>query len=187
MVRDGRDGRNERPTRGVEGADCGRWVTRRRLLGLATAGVATLAGCGGTSAQNRETDDDTETDEDTATAGDDTASLGYVRVVNRHEAAHTLHVLVERGDDVTLWSSYDLGAATDAASVARVDGPWTEEQADYTVHFRVDDQTEWRTFSTAATELDCYGLEARVSADGGLGVWVEHSPDECRASTSTET
>jgi hypothetical protein len=165
-------------------------LSRRGFLSLSAVGIAGLAGCGGTSARNESGDGEKSGDGDVVgdgdrnnSTGDDTASLGYVRLLNRHEEAHTLHVLVERGGDIVFWSSYDLGAGPNTTTQP-VEGPWQNEPAPYTVHFRVDEREQWRTFSTAKTELPCYGLEARVNAEGGLGVWVEHEPDECR---TTET
>jgi hypothetical protein len=149
-------------------------LSRRRLLSLSAAGVAALAGCGGTNARNASN----------AGGSDGAATLGYVRVTNRHDEAHTMHVLVERDGEVVFWSSYVLDAGSDSATSTYVEGPWTDEQANYTVHFRIDERSEWRTFSTARTDLPCYGLEGRVSADGELGVWVEHTPDECRSTTT---
>jgi hypothetical protein len=149
-------------------------LSRRRLLAASSAGIAALAGCGGVNAQNERSEG--------------TASLGYVRVVNRHDADHTVHVLVERGGEVVFWSSYDLSAAGDDASAVAVEGPWTDAAAEaaYEVRFRVDDRTEWKTFSTAESDLDCYGLEARVNDDAGLGLWVEHEPDVCGTETAAE-
>lgn len=148
-------------------------MSRRRLLAAAAAAVAALAGCGGRNAQNER--------------NGGTASLGYVRAVNRHEAAHTMHVLVERDGEVVSWSSYDL-AADGEASTAAVDGPWTEAAAEeeYTVYFRVDDRDEWETFGAGARDRDCYGLEARVNADGSLGLWLEQRPDACGEPTPSE-
>jgi hypothetical protein len=149
-------------------------LSRRRLLAASAAGIATFAGCGGVNAQNDRPEG--------------TASLGYVRVVNRHDADHTVHVLVERGDEVAFWSSYDLSAAGDNAAAVAVEGPWADDAAEaaYEVYFRVDDRSEWKTFSTAESDLDCYGLEARVNDDAGLGLWVEHEPDVCGTGTPAE-
>ncbi|QIB75932.1 hypothetical protein GL213_02415 [Halogeometricum borinquense] len=149
-------------------------LSRRRLLAASTAGVAALAGCGGTNAQNSDSND--------------AASLGYVRVVNRDDTAHTAHVLVERDDEVVFWSSYDLPAVGDDTPTVTVEGPWADAStpAAYEVYFRIDEQNDWKTFSTADSDLDCYGLEARVNDDAGLGLWVEHQPDECGTPTATE-
>ncbi|SFR50028.1 hypothetical protein [Halogeometricum limi] len=150
-------------------------LSRRRFLGASVAGIAALAGCGGVNAQNDRPDD--------------TASLGYVRLLNRHEEAHVVHVLVERGDEVVFWSSYDLPGAAGELTTTNVDGPWVDETGEgaYRVYFRVDDRQEWKTFSTAESDLDCYGLEARVNDGAGLGLWVEHQPDVCTEATTTET
>lgn len=147
-------------------------LSRRRLLAGVAAGVTALAGCGGTNAQNRQ--------------ANGAANLGYVRVTNRHDAAHTVHVLVERDDEVVFWSSYDLPAADDGASPTPVEGPWTEAvDAAYTMHFRVDERDEWKTFRTDGTDADCYGLEARVEG-GELGLWTEQQLNVCEESTATE-
>ncbi|MFC6823950.1 hypothetical protein [Halopelagius fulvigenes] len=173
-------------------------LSRRNLLSLSAVGAAALAGCGGTNARNDDrtatgeptddggTADGTATETETATAAaDDRTSLGYVRVVNRHGEAHTMHVLVERGGEVAFWSSYRLGTGSNEA-MKRVEGPWTDGRGNYTVHFRIDEREEWRTFDTGKTDFPCYGLEGRIDADGGLGVWVEDTPDACVTTTARE-
>lgn len=167
-----------------------RMLSRRHLLSLSAVGAAGLAGCGGTNARNADenaTDDRStggSTEASTSGGTGNTASLGYVRVSNRHDATHTMHVLVERDGEVVFWSSYELGTESNRATKS-VDGPWTTDQANYTVHFRTDEREEWRTFSTAKTDLSCYGLEGKVDADGKLGIWVEYTPDSCETTTTT--
>lgn len=173
-----------------------RTLSRRNLLSLSAAGVAALAGCGGTNARNDDrttTADSTAdgrtadgTESETATTGsDDRTSLGYVRVVNHHAEAHTMHVLVERDGEVAFWSSYRLGTGSNE-SMRQVDGPWTDGRGSYTVHFRIDEREAWRTFDTGKTDFPCYGLEGRIDADGELGVWVEDTPDACVTTTTEE-
>ncbi|RDI72082.1 hypothetical protein [Halopelagius longus] len=173
-----------------------RTLSRRSLLSLSAAGAAALAGCGGTNARN---DDQTATGEPTddgqttgasetetaTTESDDRTSLGYVRVVNHHAESHTMHVLVERDGDVAFWSSYRLGTDSNE-TMKQVDGPWTDGRGTYTVHFRIDEREEWRTFDTGKTDFPCYGLEGRIGADGKLGVWVEDTPDACTTTATQE-
>lgn len=173
-----------------------RTLSRRHLLSLSAAGVAGLAGCGGTSARNDdqntsedgdaepETDPEAET-ETTPARTDEETSLGYVRVVNLHGEAHTMHVLVERRGEVVFWSSYRLGTESDETT-RHVKGPWTDDTESYTVHFRIDEREEWRTFDTGKTDFPCYGLEGRIGTNGELGVWVEDTPDACETTSTTE-
>ncbi|SFG63112.1 hypothetical protein SAMN04488063_2653 [Halopelagius inordinatus] len=171
-----------------------RTLSRRRLLSISAVGAAGLAGCGGTNARNdddggedgggEESETDSERDSTSARTDEET-SLGYVRVVNLHDQAHTMHVLVERRGEVAFWSSYRLGTDSDGTT-RRVDGPWTENAESYTVHFRIDEREEWRTFATEKTDFPCYGLEGRIGADGQLGVWVEDTPGACETTTAED-
>lgn len=167
-----------------------RTLSRRRLLSISAVGAAGLAGCGGTNARNDENgggeDSTTDSEGDSAsTRTDEETSLGYVRVVNLHDETHTVHVLVERRGEVAFWSSYRLGTDSDGTT-RLVDGPWTEDAESYTVHFRIDEREEWRTFATEKTDFPCYGLEGRIGADGELGVWVEDTPDACGTPTTDD-
>lgn len=168
-----------------------RTLSRRRLLSLSAVGAAGLAGCGGTSARNDDektsgdgAGDEPESEPTPAGTGEGT-SLGYVRVVNLHGETHTMHVLVERRGEVAFWSSYRLGTESDQTTKL-VEGPWTDDTESYTVHFRIDEREEWRTFDTGKTDFPCYGLEGRIDSDGGLGVWVEDTPDACETTTGRE-
>ena len=145
-------------------------LSRRRLLAATASAAATaaMAGCGGTNARNNRAAAET--------------SLGYVRVVNEQTVDHTIHVLVERDEEVVFWSSYDLSAADDDPSPLPVEGPWTDGGG-YKLYFRLDEDDEWATFETG--DADCYGLEVRVG-DDGLGLWTEQRPDVCEESTTTE-
>lgn len=58
---------------------------------------------------------------------------------------------------------------------------WADEAGDFVVSVRVDDSDEWETFDVSGREGDCYGVEARVTDDGGQGVWYEEDPDSCTA------
>lgn len=140
-------------------------VSRRRLLGgLGAAGVAALAGC-------------------STASGSSTSRLAYVRVANWHESAHTVHVLVERDGDLVHWSSHDLAARDGDITTQPIDQTWADEQAEFVVRVRVDDQRQWKVFDLAGREGDCYGVEARVNEQGDIGVWYEQAPQQCRTST----
>jgi hypothetical protein len=144
-------------------------VSRRRLLaGLGTAGVAALAGC-------------------STAAGSSTSRLAYVRVANWHGQAHTVHVLVERDGDLVHWSSHELAARAGDITTQPIEQTWADEQAEFVVRVRVDDQRQWKVFDLAGREGDCYGVEARVNDQGGIGVWYEQSPRQCRTSTPQST
>ena len=139
-------------------------VSRRRLLaGLGTLGVGALAGCS------------------TAT-GQSTSRLAYVRVANWHTAAHTVHVLVERDGSLVHWSSHDLPGRDSEITTRPLDQTWVDEQSEFVVRVRIDDQNTWKVFDLAGREGDCYGVEARVDEQGSVGVWYEQSPAQCRTS-----
>jgi hypothetical protein len=140
-------------------------VSRRRLLaGVGAASVAALAGC-------------------STAAGSSTSRLAYVRVANWHRADHTVHVLVERDGDLVHWSSHDLAARDGEITTQPLDQTWADEQAEFVVRVRLDDQRRWKVFDLAGREGDCYGVEARVNEQGRIGVWYEQAPQQCRTST----
>ena len=140
-------------------------VSRRRLLaGLGTVGVGALAGC-------------------STAAGSSTSRLAYVRVANWHADAHTVHVLVERDEELVHWSSHDLAARDGDITTQPIAQTWADEQSEFVVRVRVDDQTTWKVFDLTGREGDCYGVEARVNEQGSIGVWYEQSPQECREAT----
>jgi hypothetical protein len=144
-------------------------VSRRRLLaGLGTVGVAALAGC-------------------STAAGSSTSRLAYVRVANWHDSEHTVHVLVERDGDLVHWSSHGLAARDGDITTRPIDQTWADEQSEFVVRVRLDDQRQWKVFDLTGREGDCYGVEARVNEQGGIGVWYEQAPRECRTSTSQPT
>jgi hypothetical protein len=144
-------------------------VSRRRLLaGLGTLGVGALAGC-------------------STAAGSSTSRLAYVRVANWHPDAHTVHVLVERDGELVHWSSHDLPGRENEIPTRPITRTWADEQSEFVVRVRVDDQRTWKVFDLAGREGDCYGVEARVNEQGSVGVWYEQSPQQCRTTTRRPT
>jgi hypothetical protein len=151
--------------------------TRRALLAAAgTAAAGALAGCSG-----GETDAETPEDGDGGDGGG--ARLAYLRAANRDDAAHTVHVLVQRGGDPVHWSSHDLSADGDGTT-ASVSTDWEGSESPV-VHVRLDGESSWSTFDLGERAESCYGVEARVDAGGDLSVWYEVTPDGCETGTAT--
>lgn len=153
--------------------------TRRALLAAAgTAAAGGLAGCSGSESAAAEPEGGGD--------GDDGGTrLAYLRAANNDDAAHTVHVLVQRGGDPVHWSSHDLSADDDGAT-ASVATDWAEgERGSPVVHVRLDDESSWSTFDLGERAESCYGVEARVGAGGDLSVWYEVTPDGCEAGTAT--
>ncbi|MFB6193720.1 MAG: hypothetical protein ABEI75_01525 [Halobaculum sp.] len=143
--------------------------TRRGVLtAVGVGGVGALAGCVGGSGAG------------TATPSSD-AVLAYVRVANYDDASHTVHVLVERADEIVHWSSHDLPAGDGEPVTRRLSGPWGES-GPYTIHTRLGETGDRRTFPVDPGETDCYGVETRVTSDGTQSLWFEQSPPGCTAS-----
>jgi hypothetical protein len=152
-------------------------VSRRRVVGGAAAvGLGLLGGCLGDDAEGRNQLND----------GDSGAGsrLAYVRVANWDAASHTFHVLVERDGEIVHWSSHELAGKDDDIPTETVDTSWADEAGSFVISVRVDDSGAWKTFDVAGRDGDCYGIEARVTEDGGQGLWYERDPDTCGGSTT---
>lgn len=150
--------------------------TRRALLAAAgTAAAGALAGCsGGESAASEPEDGDD---------GGGGARIAYLRAANNDDAAHTVHVLVQRNGGPVHWTSHDLSAEGDGTT-ASVSTDWAGSGSPV-VHVRLDGESSWSTFDLGERAESCYGVEARVGAGGDLSVWYEVTPDGCEAGTST--
>lgn len=148
-------------------------VSRRRVVaGGAAVGLGLLAGCLG---------GDGEGGNQLEGGGTGESRLAYVRVANWDAVSHTFHVLVERDGDIVHWSSHELSGRDTEIPTEAVDTSWADEAGDFVISVRVDDSEEWKTFDVAGREGDCYGVEARVTDDGGQGLWYEEDPDSCTA------
>lgn len=147
-------------------------MSERTRRAVVSAGALALAGClGGTSGEPGT--------EQTASG----AVLAYVRVANYDDTAHTVHVLVERGDEIVHWSSHELAASEGSPVTKRLDGPWGEPGA-YTIHTRLDGADEKRSFDVEPGGADCYGVETRVESDATTSLWFQRSPSSCSGSTA---
>ncbi|PSQ04679.1 hypothetical protein BRC97_10650 [Halobacteriales archaeon QS_6_71_20] len=144
-------------------------ATRRAVLaGAGAAAAGGLAGCSSAGADGNG---------DAAGSGDD-ARLAYIRLVNRHESAHTVHLLVHRGGEPVHWSSHGLDGGTDAVTVDR---SWTDEPGAFSLFVRLDDAAEWSEFAVGDGSVDCYGVETRIREDGRTEALFSKEPDECAA------
>lgn len=139
--------------------------TRRAVLTVGAAGLVGLSGCA------------SQSEAGTATAATE-AVLSYVRVANYDDTRHTVHVLVEQADEIVHWSSHTLAASDGEPVTRRLDGPWGES-GPYTIHTRLDDASDRRTFPVDAGDADCYGVETRVTSDATTSLWFEQSPPDC--------
>ena len=160
-------------------------VTRRGVLAAAGAvGVTGLAGCLEGNAVGATGGGDAEgTDGDGGGAGGST--LAYLRVANEDDVAHTVHLLVQRGDEPVHWSAHDLPAGDDEATSRTVEQSWTGAGDEVTVYFRLDDADEWESFDIDDGRGDCYGAMAQVDGDGEFGVWFEKDPPACERTATT--
>lgn len=142
--------------------------TRRGVLAaVGAAGAGSIAGCAGS---------------DASTPPGSQAVLAYVRIANYDDTSHTVHVLVERADEIVHWSSHALEAGDGSPVTRRLEGPWGES-GPYTIHTRLDDGDERRTFPVDPGDADCYGVETRVTGDATASLWFEQSPPDCSATT----
>ncbi|MFC5367992.1 hypothetical protein [Salinirubrum litoreum] len=155
-------------------------VSRRQMIGGAAAvGVGLLAGCLGDDGEGGN-----QLDGGDSVGGSD-SRLAYVRVANWDAVSHTFHVLVERDGDIVHWSSHELDGKGSEIPTETVDTSWADQAGSFVISVRVDDSEEWKTFDVAGRDGDCYGVEARVTDDGGQGLWYEENPDSCTAEEMT--
>jgi hypothetical protein len=155
-------------------------VSRRQLVGgLTAAGVGLLAGCLGGDGEGG---NQLEGGDGSGGSG---SRLAYVRVANWDGLSHTFHVLVERDGDIVHWSSHELDGKGSEIPTETVDTSWADDPGSFVISVRVDDSDEWKTFDVTGRDGDCYGIEARVTDDGGQGLWYEEDPDSCTAGEMT--
>jgi hypothetical protein len=148
-------------------------VSRRRLVGGAAAvGVGLLAGClGGESESSNQLE-----------GGDDGgggARLAFLRVANWDAEPHTIHVLVRRDGEVAQWSSHELDGKDRTVPTEQVGTSWAGEGGGFLISVRIDDADEWQTFDVNEKQGDCYGVEARVTDDGGPRLWYAEDLRSC--------
>lgn len=139
---------------------------------VAAGGVAGLAGCAGVGGGTGD--------------GDGGGSvLSSVRVLNEAATAHEVHVLVERGGEVVHWSSHELGAGGTGTASRRLAGGWGDSPGQFTLHVRLDGADDWETFRVGRRETACYGVEARISADGEVSLWFRQDAPGCEDGATT--
>lgn len=134
--------------------------TRRRVLNTAAVvGLGALVGCSQVSAML-----------------DSPPKLGRIRIENRDDAPHTVHLLVERDGEVVYWQSFDLEATyeNDQGQTVRdieivPQSEWGDVRGDYHVRARLDDATS--AVGKAADPVDL-GVPCEL-----LNVIVHGEPD----------
>lgn len=159
-------------------------ATRRALLaGVAGATAVGLAGCAGAGSGDAGNAADAG-----GSLGDGSARLAYVRLVNRHATAHTVHLLVQRAGEPVHWSSHDLDGsdAGSGESTRTVDRTWGTDPGPFAVYVRLDDGDEWTEVSVGDGSADCYGIETRITDEGGVESLFARNPEGCGGSTATE-
>lgn len=151
-------------------------ATRRAVLaGAGAAALGGLAGCSGAAG---------DPEDGAASGAGDGARLAYVRLVNNHAAAHTVHVLVQRGGEPVHWSSHRLAGGGGDAAETTVASSWTNEPGEFSVFVRLDSADDWSEFDVGDGTVECYGFEARVRADGRVEALFAKNPDGCASGTA---
>lgn len=136
-------------------------ITRRRVIAVGLGStLAVASGC-------------------SALPGSDTESeLGRITVENGDDAPHTIHVAVQRGEDLVHGSTHDLegtSAPADGADFGSIDGTvlddanWNGESGDWTVYTRVDDRTSWTAHELSADDgTTCYAVRLAIEDDASV-------------------
>lgn len=110
--------------------------------------------------------------------GESDTELGKITVENSDEAAHTVHVLVERNSDPI----YGTGVALDGVSppaneseFGSIDSAvlnssaWGGDSANWTIYTRVNSNTSWEAHSLPSeNDSACYSVRLKIETDGSV-------------------
>ena len=136
--------------------------TRRTVLGVAAATVASVSAAGCTGALG----DSTEP----GVADPEGVKLEELSIQNANSRAHRVQLAVEADGDVLHLGTYELDGGGDSRTL---DGEWTETPGAYRIHATLDDG-EVQTADVAdgmGGETDCVRVLIRIDGDGELAVW----------------
>jgi len=149
---------------------------------LSTIGVLGLAGCAGSAEDGTTTTNTTGTTEGaeetrdampTETPEQSLVEIPEITVQNLHREPHRFHVLVFEGESPVFWRSH-------RAEAAEWEDGWVEEATgtvwkdplpgpgEYSVHVRIDDRQEWRSWSASEDSRSCFYLELEVEPNGSF-------------------
>jgi hypothetical protein len=138
-------------------------LTRRNLLGAATATIAAASAAGCVEALGEQ--------EGAASADPETVRLAELSIQNTHRESHRVQLAVEAGAEMLHLGTYELGA--DGGSRA-VEGEWTETAGEHRIHVALDDG-DVRTadvVDSVGAGVGCARVLVRIGEDGTLGVWT---------------
>ena len=125
-------------------------VGRQRLLLASAAGACALAGCSVLDASPDE----------------EPARLGAIVLHNRHELEHTVHLTVERDDELVYWQDHTLASAPEEGN-ARMIERFRCERGEFRIRGRLDDRSEWRTVETIPGDTE--GVFFMIHEDESFG------------------
>lgn len=158
--------------------------TRRHLLatvGLAATGAGCMGALGGGDEPSDDGDDPdpddagdtpepTATEEPTEEPSRKTVLLERLSVRNQHDDDHRVQIAVEADGEVLHLGTYDLEKDSEAR---RIEGDWTQRDAVYRIHARLDDGSVRTTNVTEGVgeSVDCVHVQVQVDDEGELAIW----------------
>ncbi len=146
-------------------------LTRRRLLaGVSAATVGAVAGCTGSENPDAQADE-------TAREG---TILGAVSVENLDSTAHTVDIIIQRGDDIEHWSTHDLAAGEGVS----LDSDWPDTAGEFQLTTRLDGEHLTQASLTERTASDCLELLVIVSRAGELSILTDTNSGGCAPSAN---
>ncbi|MCU4926962.1 hypothetical protein OB905_13385 [Halobacteria archaeon AArc-dxtr1] len=174
-------------------------LTRRRAMAIAGAtGMAVVAGCSSSGEEDDSGTGDDEGDDqengdpngDDGTGDDGNGDesnpvsgtvLGDVFIENVNDTEHSVDVLVEFGDEIEHWSSHDLEAGGDGATLDR---DWTTDPGEFRVTVRLDDDEFTQVTPERWNDPACLNLLALVTRDGEVTLLSDTNGGPCGSGDS---
>lgn len=119
--------------------------------------------------------------------GQSGVTLDAIRVVNKREESHTVHLIVEHDGEIAYWSSFDFPPATtrgdDVIEVdsVTVENEWPDRPGRLVIHARLDGQSSWETLSLHEQGSGCHLVQVDVErTDQPPADVVLFSSPDCR-------
>lgn len=133
-------------------------VSRRSFVGMVGIGtVVGLAGC----LDDGGDDDDNEDETDTGT------ELGEITVENLNDETRTVDVIVEFDGEIEHWSTHDLEANGDGATLER---DWPTDTGQFRVTVRLDEGEFTGVTPAEWNNPDCLNLVVLVQRGGEITI-----------------
>ncbi|MCT9098470.1 hypothetical protein [Haloarchaeobius sp. HME9146] len=93
----------------------------------------------------------------------DPTVLGKIDIINHAYEPYTVHVFVERDDQLIYWSTHEATAGdSESAGGAELPCVWGNEPGRYTVRARLEDRTTWQSMNVADAEVSPISISLQI-------------------------